>query len=354
MNILITGGAGFVGSSLAIFIKQKYPKYEIYSFDNLKRRGSELNIKRLQTFGIKFIHGDVRIKEDLFSINKFFDVIIDASAECSVNSGSDNDSEYVVKTNLIGTINCLELAKNKKSNFIFLSTSRVYSIDDLNNIKYSENKTRFTMLSTNLEKNISTKGVSELFSTNGFKSLYGATKLSSELLLEEYSKIFNFKYVINRCGIIAGPWQMGNVNQGIITTWLANHFWKRPLMYTGFNGEGKQVRDLLDIRDLCELIIWQIDNIDKISGQIYNIGGGLNNTISLLELTSICQEITDNEIIVEKQPITKKTDIPIYITDISKIKTASKWEPVITIKQTLKDTYEWIKKNEKNIKNIIG
>lgn len=354
MNVLITGGAGFVGSSLAIFIKEKYPKYEIYSFDNLKRRGSELNIKRLQTFGVKFIHGDVRIKEDLFSINKFFDFIIDASAECSVNSGGDNDSEYVVKTNLIGTINCLELAKSKKSNFIFLSTSRVYSIDDLNNIKYSENKTRFTILSTNLEKNISTKGISELFSTNGFKSLYGATKLSSELLLEEYSKIFEFKFVINRCGIIAGPWQMGNVNQGIVTTWLANHFWKRPLKYTGFNGEGKQVRDLLDVRDLCKLITWQMDNIDKISGQIYNIGGGLNNTISLCELTSICQEITNNEIIIEKQSITKKTDIPIYITDISKIKNVSKWEPTITVNQSLKDTYEWIKKNEKNIKNIIG
>lgn len=354
MNILITGGSGFVGSSLAIHIKQKYPTYEIYSFDNLRRRGSELNLTRLNNEKIHFLHGDVRNKEDLFSINIKFDVIIDASADCSVMSGLENDSSYVVNTNLVGTFNCLELAKTQKSIFIFLSTSRVYGIDSLESILYDEADTRYFILDTQNMQHVSSNGITELFSTNGTKSLYGATKLSSELLLQEYSKSFNFDMVINRCGIIAGPWQMGNINQGVVTSWLARHYWKKSLKYTGYSGTGKQVRDILDVRDLAELIDWQIHNISRVSGEIFNVGGGIQNSISLLELTDLCEKITQNKIHVGQDITARKNDIRIYITDNTKIMHMTSWRPIKSVVQTLQDTYDWIVKNENDLFNVIG
>lgn len=354
MNILITGGAGFVGSSLAIHIKNKYKNYNIYAFDNLRRRGSELNVHRLTSSGIHFIHGDVRSKEDLFSTGVKFNVIIEASADCSVMSGVSNDSEYVVNTNLIGTFNCLELAKHQNCNVILLSTSRVYGIDSLENIQYEESYTRYVISDIQSMLNVSSNGITELFSTNGIKSLYGATKLSSELLLQEYSKLFNFNMVINRCGIIAGPWQMGHINQGIITTWLARHKWKKPLKYTGYSGKGKQVRDVLDVRDLIKLIDWQLHNMSQITGEIFNVGGGVNNSVSLLELTDMCQLVTQNEINIEQDINHRTNDIRIYITDNCKIKTQSGWSPEIPLLQTLEDTHSWIHDNEHNLINIVG
>src|SRR5882762_10114229 len=137
-NILITGGAGFVGSSIAIELKTKYPAYTVTALDNLKRRGSELNISRLAAAGVKFLHGDIRNREDLESINENVDCIIEASAEPSVLAGIDGMPDYLLNTNLVGTINCLNLAVKKKAAFIFLSTSRIYPIENIENIRFTE------------------------------------------------------------------------------------------------------------------------------------------------------------------------------------------------------------------------
>ena len=122
-SILITGGAGFVGSNLAVSLKKKYPALRIIVLDNLKRRGSELNIPRLKNYGIEFIHGDIRNPEDL-ELNFKIDLMLECSAEPSVLSGYDTNPRYIINTNLIGTVNCLELARRNKTDIIFLSTSK--------------------------------------------------------------------------------------------------------------------------------------------------------------------------------------------------------------------------------------
>jgi len=119
-KILITGGAGFIGSNLAIRLKGKYPDYDIIVFDNLKRRGSELNIPRLLQHKVIFLHGDIRCKYDFEQIGQI-DSLIDASAEPSVLKGIRNEAEYLINTNLFGTVNCLYFADKYKADFIFLS-----------------------------------------------------------------------------------------------------------------------------------------------------------------------------------------------------------------------------------------
>ena len=167
MNILITGGAGFVGSSLGLMIKKLYPKYEVLAMDNLMRRGSELNLTRLKKEGIKFVHGDIRNTEDFQQFDKNIDLIIEASAEPSVLAGLNNSPEYVINTNLVGTINCLNFAQKQKANFIFLSTSRVYPIEQVEEIKFVEDDTRFTISSTQHLSGISENGISEQFPLEG-------------------------------------------------------------------------------------------------------------------------------------------------------------------------------------------
>ncbi len=141
-SILITGGAGFVGANLAVSFKKKYPKLEIIALDNLKRRGSELNINRLKENNIRFVHGDIRNPEDLIFDTKV-ELLIDCSAEPSVLAGFGDNPAYIINTNLSGTINCLELARKNKADVVFLSTSRVYPYEVINNIKTIELETRF-------------------------------------------------------------------------------------------------------------------------------------------------------------------------------------------------------------------
>src|ERR1035437_1329024 len=143
-TILITGGCGFIGSNLSLLLKEKYPDYDIVALDNLKRRGSELNISKLKEAGVEYIHGDIRNTEDL-NLDRKFDYIIDAAAEPSIMAGMGAALNYVINTNLNGTINTLELAARSGAKFIFLSTSRVYPIAYLENIAYTEGKTRFEL-----------------------------------------------------------------------------------------------------------------------------------------------------------------------------------------------------------------
>jgi len=352
-NILITGGAGFVGSNLAIKLKENYPNINITVLDNLKRRGSELNLPRLTKFGIEFIHGDVRNKEDL-NFDKKIDLILECSAEPSVLA-SINDSQYAINTNLIGTLNCLELAKKINATLIFLSTSRIYPVEELNQIKYKETETRFEIDNNQILKGISKNGISEDFSLGKYRSLYGTTKLCSEFLIQEYIHNFNIKAVINRCGIITGPWQMGKVDQGVIALWIARHIWKnKPLSYIGFGGNGKQVRDFIDIDDLFDVVNIQIKNINKYNNEIFNIGGGRENSLSLLEMTELCQKITKNKINILSCLKDRPDDIRIYVSDISKFKKISDWSCKKSKEQTFKEIYKWIIDNKNILEKILN
>ncbi len=343
-NILITGGAGFIGSNLAISLKKDFPKLNITCFDNLSRRGSILNVKRLETSGIKFIHGDIRNKEDFEQIGNI-DSLIECSAEPSVLAGLSGSPEYVIQTNLFGTVNCLEFARINKAAFIFLSTSRVYPLEAIATAAVSETNTRFKFNRKQKTAGISNQGISEKLPLGGTRSFYGATKLASELLINEYHAFYGLKTVVNRCGMISGPWQMGKVDQGVVALWVAAHYFKKNLSYIGFGGYGKQVRDVLHIDDLYNLIKLQLRQLDKFNGKTFNVGGGLKNTVSLLELTKLCEHITGNKIVIKKQAKERPADLKIFVTDNSKIFEFCRWKPKKGIEIIAKDIYIWIRNN---------
>ena len=191
MNILITGGAGFVGSSLALHFKNKFPSAKITAFDNLKRRGSEINLQKFKDAGIEFIHGDIRNPSDFEAIKGNWNFFFECSAEPSVLAGLDSSPKYVLETNLIGTINCLEFSRQFCEHFIFLSTSRVYSISPLKEINLREGNSRFEASQEQSLPGITPKGINEKFPTDSSRSLYGASKLSSEYLVQEYTSNYN-------------------------------------------------------------------------------------------------------------------------------------------------------------------
>jgi CDP-paratose 2-epimerase len=352
-TILITGGAGFVGSNLAFLLKNKYSEWEIIALDNLKRRGSELNIPFLKSAGVEFIHGDIRNREDLCFDEKI-DFIIDAAAEPSILAGIDETPDYLIHTNLNGTVHLLSLAKKQNAGFIFLSTSRIYPIKSLEKLNYREDESRFELEETQPFPGCGKKGIGETFPLSGARSFYGTTKLASELMLQEYEAFYGLKAVINRCGVIAGPRQMGKVDQGVVVLWMARHFWKKELSYIGYNGSGKQVRDVIHILDLFDLIDYELTHFEKAAGKIYNVGGGRKVSFSLKELTGHCAAITGNSVPVKSVSANRIGDIPIYLTDHSSVTGETGWTPGRDLQTILTDIYEWLKKDEKQLKNILA
>jgi CDP-paratose 2-epimerase len=353
-RLLIPGGAGFVGSSLAIGLKKAYPEWEIVCFDNLRRRGSELSLPRLAKHGIRFVHGDIRIATDLDpgALGKP-GFILDCSAEPSVLAGVTSP-DYVLQTNLLGTINILELCRRVDARLLFLSTSRVYSVPALRKIGLVEQPTRFCLAPEQSEPGISQLGINEGFSTRGFRSLYGTTKLASEMLIEEYREAFGVKAVINRCGVLTGPWQMGKVDQGVFVLWMAAHCFARQLEYIGFGGTGKQVRDLLHIEDLLQLVAYQIEHFDDLEGEVFNVGGGMDCSLSLLETTKLCQEITGRTVEIQPNEHARPADVPVFITDSRKIMNRTRWSPQHTPRKTLDDIHRWIMENEKILRPMLS
>jgi CDP-paratose 2-epimerase len=352
MKILITGGAGFVGSALAINIKTHYPSYEVTCLDNLKRKGSELNLPRLAKVGAVFVHGDIRNKED-FDALPIVDFVIEASAEPSVLAGLNGTPDYLINTNLVGTINCLNYTKKCGANFIFLSTSRIYPIKAIEKLNYEEKETRFVLSDNQSVTGVSSKGIAENFPLDGARSLYGATKLASELMIHEYNEFYGMKTVINRCGVLTGPWQMGKVDQGVMVLWAAKHFWNQQLAYIGYGGTGKQTRDMLHVQDLYKLIDFQLHNIDIVNGEILNVGGGNEVSASLQELTKICQEVTGNTIPINPIPENRAADIRLYVTDNSKVTNLTGWKPEISMKQIVTEITQWLKENEEALAYVL-
>jgi len=352
LKILVTGGAGFVGSTLCIQLKQKYPAYSIIAFDNLKRRGSELNLADFKKLDIAFIHGDIRNNEDILAVGAF-DVLIEASAEPSVTAGLDSDPTYVINNNLYGSINCFNACLKYNAKLIFLSTSRVYPIEAIEKANFIEETTRFSLDENQDEVGISGKGISEKLRLDGARSFYGTTKLSSEMFIQEYAAFYGLKAAVTRFGVIAGPRQMGKTDQGVVTLWMAKHYWKQSLKYIGYGGTGKQVRDILHVDDLVDLIDLQIHQIEKFGGKVYNVGGGLENSASLLEMTTICEKITGNKIAIGSETETRPADLRMYITDNSLIEKEIGWKPKRNVEQVFKDIFLWIKNNEEQLESIL-
>jgi CDP-paratose 2-epimerase len=228
-TVLITGGAGFIGASLALELTARHPDWEIVALDNLHRRGSELNLPRLREHGVRFVHGDVREPSDLRAAG------------------------------------------------VGLPT------------------------------------------------------------------------VVNRCGVVAGPWQMGKVDQGVFTHWMLAFHFKRPLSYIGFGGAGKQVRDLLHVADLAELVDDQLSRPQHWAGAVVNVGGGVQVSLSLRETSALCEEITGNSVQIASNPATRVGDVPLYISDCRKLERLSDWTPRRDARQILLEIHTWLCEHERAV-----
>lgn len=353
-NILITGGAGFIGSNFATKLRTVFPDTRVTALDNLKRRGSEMNLPRLADHDVRFVHGDIRCPEDLAAFTDPFDLVIECSAEPSVLAGFGDNPAYVIQTNLSGTINCLELARKHESDFVFLSTSRVYPIAPLTELAYDEGETRFHLRDDQPVSGASSKGIAESFPMQGSRTLYGATKLASELLIEEYHATYGMRTLINRCGVVAGPWQMGKVDQGVFSLWLLAHYFDRPLKYIGYGGSGKQVRDLLHVDDLFDALLTQLADLDRLQGSVFNVGGGVECSLSLRETTALCEEITGRSIDITPEPVEREGDVPVYITDCSALTEATGWSVSSSPRDVLRDIYTWVQSHERDLHRVFA
>jgi CDP-paratose 2-epimerase len=352
-RLLITGGAGFIGASLALDLAARHPDWEISALDNLHRRGSELNLARLRECGVRFVHGDVRDPADLRAAGEF-DKLIECSAEPSVMAGIDGSTEFLVRTNLLGAYHCLEEATRNGAQVIFLSTSRVYPVHALNALAFAESDTRFDLLDEQELTGASKYGVSERFPMDGARTLYGATKLAAELLITEYAESFGLSTVVNRCGVVAGPWQMGKVDQGVFTHWMLAFYFRHTLSYLGFGGTGKQVRDLLHVADLGDLVDDQLLRPEHWAGAVVNVGGGADVSLSLKETSSLCAAITGHDLELDGDPQTRVGDVRIYISDDRALAGYTEWSPRRSPTEILSDIYSWIHDHEQLVASALA
>jgi CDP-paratose 2-epimerase len=254
----------------------------------------------------------------------------------------------------MGTINCLETARLRGAAFLFLSTSRVYPIALLNELPFYEDTNRFRWQVKPGVPGFCEHGIAEDFPLYGARSFYGTSKLACEELVREYVYNFGMKGLINRCGILAGPWQMGKVDQGVVALWVARHFFRQPLEYTGFGGRGKQVRDLLHVQDLFDLLMLQMRSPVCWDGRVYNVGGGPEGSVSLRELTELCARATGYRVPITSVPATSSVDLRIYLTDSRKVRRDFDWTPRRTMEDIVDDICAWITSHAGAVEPMLG
>ncbi len=343
MRILITGICGFVGSTLALALRENSENTKVFGFDNFVRPGSEANRLRLRRAGIEVQHADLRSASDLESLPAA-DWVIDAAAHPSVLAGVDRqtNSRQVVENNLGGTVNALEYCKQHRSGFILLSTSRVYSIPGLSRLAVEEVSGAYHPIPDQpFPAGISQAGVAETYSTTPPISLYGSTKLASECLALEYGAAFDFPVWINRCGVLAGAGQFGRADQGIFSFWISSWLRGRALNYIGFDGCGAQVRDCLHPRDLLPLLQKQLRG-GSAEHSICNVSGGVGNAMSLAQLSAWCADrFGPRE--VAGDPVARPFDIPWMVLDARRVANEWNWQVITPLEQILHEIAEHAK-----------
>lgn len=343
MKVLITGICGFAGATLARAFLERTEGLQILGFDNLSRKGSKTNIELLRALGVNLHIGDL-LDRDFLATLPPADFILDCAANPSVLAGVDGktSSRGVIEQNLFGTVNLLELCKKWQAGFSLLSTSRVYSINDLLKIPLRVEDAAF--LPERPVSAASVAGVTEDFSTAPPVSLYGATKITSELLALEYGDAFDFPVWINRCGVLAGAGQFGRADQGIFSYWI--HSWRgqRPLRYIGFGGAGHQVRDCLHPQDIAPLLVQQFQTSSSPrQPAIVNLSGGAKNSMSLAQLTRWCRArlgphpLFSNDTSPPTPSSTRPYDIPWLVLDHTRAINSWQWSPTTPLETILEE-----------------
>ena len=335
-NYFITGGGGFIGSNYAGRLIQRGERVTI--FDNLSRAGAPRNVDWLKSqFGetaFNLIVGDLRSADLLAESAKDADVIIHLAGQVAVTTSVTNPREDF-ESNALGTFNALEAARLSKKNPIFLyaSTNKVYG--GMDDVKLVEESTRW--LYKDLEH-----GCSESQPLD-FHSPYGVSKGSGDQYVRDYARIYGLRSVVFRQSAIYGPRQFGVEDQG----WMA---WMMIAAVTGRKitvyGDGKQVRDALYINDLLNAYDAAIEKIDIAKGQIYNVGGGKQNVISIwAEFGPILEKLLGKEIEVAREDW-RPGDQKVFYADLRKAKNELGWEPKIDLEEGMELMFEWVKANK--------
>jgi len=340
MKYLITGGCGFLGSNLAAEVLSK--QEELYILDNLSRKGSELNLAWLKTKGeFKFFKSDISSKNEINKIIKEVkpDVIFHLAGQVAMTT-SINNPRLDFETNVLGSFNLLEAVHHfsKDSIIVYSSTNKTYG--DLEWAKYEETKMRYKVVDF-------PQGFSEN-SPLEFHSPYGCSKGAADQYMLDFYRIFGVKTVVFRHSSMFGGRQFSTSDQGWIGWFCQKAIEaKKGILNKPFtiSGNGKQVRDVLYADDMVDLYFKAIENIDHTKGQVFNIGGGMDNSLSLLELFEILEKNLDIKLNYIKLP-PRESDQKVFVADITKAKKLMGWSPKITKEVGIKRMLEWEKEND--------
>jgi CDP-paratose 2-epimerase len=335
--ILITGGAGFIGSNIAVHFLNL--GHEVNIIDNFSRKGSRQIAKWLKT---KFLNctifkGDIVHNRKLLSqlVSKV-DIVFHMAAQVAVTTSVLNPRKDF-EVNVLGTINLLEAIRESQSKpiLIFASTNKVYGNMDFTDTKLESNRYMYADIPL---------GISEYYPLD-FHSPYGCSKGSADQYIRDYSRIYGLKSIVFRQSCIYGERQFGIEDQGWVAWFsIAAIFKKQITIY----GDGRQVRDVLHVTDLINAYELSIKNIESTSGQIYNIGGGPNNTLSLLELLDILKNILQENIPVNYSSW-RPGDQRVYISSIGKLSKDLGWSPKIKSIDGINQLCHWVYQNKKLI-----
>ncbi|MCM8816739.1 MAG: GDP-mannose 4,6-dehydratase [Candidatus Omnitrophica bacterium] len=333
-KILITGGAGFIGTNLALRLLQD-KKNVVIILDNLSRAGSEINLKFLLSRNfenLKFINGDIRDYRLLRKVTKGIDCVFHLAAQVAVTSSIKNPVEDF-EINAMGTLYLLEACRKnvKDALFLYASTNKVYG--SLSHLKVRQLKTRYTLVDR-------IGGIDES-ETLDFHSPYGCSKGAGDQYVRDFSRIYNMNTVVFRQSCIYGQYQHGNVDQG----WVV-HFVKKALdgKKITIYGDGKQVRDILHVDDLIDAYLKILENKDRCAGKIFNVGGGMKNTFSLLELIDYLEYLLGRKIEYRFESW-RPGDQKVFISNNKRLEMLIDWRPKINKQEGIKRLVEWVKEN---------
>ena len=339
MRILITGGCGFLGSNLAADALDR--KAELVIFDNLQRNGSRANLIWLQAKGMfVFEHGDIRNQNDIARVIENFrpDAIFHLAGQVAMTTSIANP-RMDFEVNVIGTCNLLEAVRHYAPNAIvvYSSTNKVYG--DLEQFSYTETETRYECIEH-------PKGFNENVQLS-FHSPYGCSKGAADQYMLDYARIFGLKTVVFRHSSMYGGRQFATYDQGWIGWFCQKAIEKRSFNETNpfdISGNGKQVRDVLHAEDMSKLYFAAVQHIEQAQGQAFNIGGGIKNGLSLLELFDLLENLLDINLEFNHLPV-RESDQRVFIADITKANLILDWEPLVSAQQGVVKMVEWVSKN---------
>jgi CDP-paratose 2-epimerase len=345
-KLLITGGAGFIGVNTARYFIKK--GWFVVILDNFSRNGTRENISNLKSeHEGKFEVVEADIVSDIASlveVSNEVDVVLHLAAQVAVTTSITNPrGDFEI--NALGSFNVLEAVRlsSKKPVLLYSSSNKVYG--SLEHLHVKERETRYEFVDNDIQSN----GVSEKESLD-FHSPYGCSKGAADQYVHDYSRIYGLKTVVLRQSCIYGPHQFGVEDQGWVAWFTIAALLGKPLT---IYGDGKQVRDILHVEDLARLYHSIVESIDRVDGQVFNVGGGPKNTLSLIELLDMLGKRYDKEIIFTTAPV-RAGDQPIFVADIGKLKDVLGWAPEYNLTSGFESMADWIDENRATIELVLG